>query len=128
MNKKLIAMGSTLLLSAAMLAQESTPANDATPAAPAATNNAQSEKPTINQRKRNQQRRIRQGVKSGELTKGETRRLEKQERAMNQEERDMRKMDNGHLTQQDRKTLNQQQNQMSKKIYRDKHNKNKRHS
>lgn len=38
----------------------------------------------------------------------------------------MRKMDNGKLTKKDRKTLNQQQNQLSKQIYKDKHNKRKR--
>ena len=81
---------------------------------------------TIHQRKVNQQRRIHQGVKSGELTRGETRHIEKKEHALNQEERDMRKMDHGKLTKQDRKTLNQQQNQLSKQIYKDKHNKRKR--
>ena len=120
MNKIFIAMGSTLLLSAAMLAQDSsggsTPATTSTPA----------HKPTINQRKHYQQRRIRQGVKSGELTKGETRKIEKQEHALNREERNMRKVNNGHLTKQDRKTLQQQQNHLSKEIYKDKHNNRKR--
>jgi hypothetical protein len=77
---------------------------------------------TINQRKENQQDRIGQGVQSGELTPGETSRLEKKESNLNQEERDMRKLDNGHLTSADRATLNQQQNQLSKNIYQDKHN------
>ena len=77
---------------------------------------------TINARKENQQDRIQQGVKSGELTKGETKHLEGQERAINREERNMRAQDNGHLTKQDRKTIAQQQNQESKRIYRDKHN------
>ena len=81
---------------------------------------------TIHQRKVNQQQRIHQGVKSGELTKHEARNLEKKEHALNKEERNMRKMDGGKLTKQDRKTLNQQQNQVSKQIYKDKHNKRKR--
>jgi len=121
MNKTLIAMGSTLLLSAAMLAQDSsggsTPATTTTPAHKNAT---------INQRKHYQQHRIRQGVKSGELTKGEAKKLEKQEHALNREERNMRKVNNGHLTKQDRKTLHQQQNHLSKEIYKDKHNNRKR--
>jgi len=126
MTKKLIVMGSTLLLSAAMLAQDSsggaTPANTGTPN----TNAPVHKHPTINQRKHNQQRRIRQGVRSGELTKGETKKLEKQEHALNREERNMRKVNNGHLTRQDRKTLHQQQNHLSKEIYKDKHNNRKR--
>ena len=76
----------------------------------------------INQRKENQQDRIAQGVKSGQLTPGETSRLEHQEAGINKEERGMRAQDNGHLTKTDRKTLHQQQNQESRRIYRDKHN------
>lgn len=76
----------------------------------------------INQRKENQQDRIGQGVKSGQLTAGETSHLEKQESAINREEHNMRAQDNGHLTKQDRKTIHQQQNQESRRIYRDKHN------
>jgi hypothetical protein len=76
----------------------------------------------INQRKENQQDRIAQGVKSGQLTAGETSRLEHQEAGINKEERGMRAQDNGHLTKSDRKTLHQQQNQESRRIYRDEHN------
>ncbi len=78
----------------------------------------------INARKENQQDRVAQGVKSGQLTAGETARLEKQEAGVNREERGMRAQDNGHLTAQDRRTLSRQQNQESRRIYRDKHNAN----
>jgi len=77
---------------------------------------------TIQDRKENQQDRIANGVKSGELTAGETANLEKKEATINQEERDMRKLDDGKLTTADKKTLTQQQNQMSNQIYQDKHN------
>ncbi|MGA1983867.1 MAG: hypothetical protein ABSG84_15555 [Acidobacteriaceae bacterium] len=77
--------------------------------------------PTINQRKENQQDRIAQGVKSGELKAGQTARLEHQEAGINKEERGMRAQDNGRLTSQDRKTINHQQNVESRRIYRDKH-------
>jgi hypothetical protein len=76
----------------------------------------------INQRKVDQQDRIAQGVKSGQLTAGETSRLEHQEAGINKEERGMRAQDNGHLTRADRQTIHQQQNQESRRIYRDKHN------
>lgn len=79
-------------------------------------------KPNINQRKENQQDRIGQGVKSGQLTAGETSHLEHQEAGVNKEKRGMRAQDNGHLTRQDRRTLRSQQNQESRRIYRDKHN------
>lgn len=76
----------------------------------------------INQRKGDQQARIAQGDRSGQLTNGETRHLEKQEHGINKEERGMRAQDNGHLTKQDRQTIHKQQNQESRRIYRDKHN------
>ena len=76
---------------------------------------------SINERKDNQQDRIANGVQSGELTAKETQHLEKKEADLNQEERDMRKLDNGHLTANDKATLNQQQNQLSKDIYKQKH-------
>jgi hypothetical protein len=76
----------------------------------------------INQRKGNQQERIGNGVKSGQLTARETGHLEHQEAGINREERGMRAQDNGHLTGQDRRTLHHQQNQESRRIYRDKHN------
>jgi hypothetical protein len=77
---------------------------------------------TIQDRKENQQDRIANGVKSGELTAGETSNLEKKESNLNHEEKDMRSLDNGKLTAADKTTLNQQQNKLSGQIYQDKHN------
>lgn len=115
MNAKSALLTAALILSpAAIYAQTTTP--------PPAPTTAPAPKPTINQRKENQQDRIAQGVKSGQLTAGETSRLEHQEAGINKEERGMKAQDNGHLTKQDRKTLTKQQNQESKRIYRDKHN------
>ena len=88
----------------------------------AQTTTDNSQPPTINQRKENQQDRIANGVQSGQLTAGETKRLETKESDINHEEHDMRKLDDGHLTSADRSTLNQQQNQVSHNIYNDKHN------
>jgi hypothetical protein len=110
MNFKKIALIAALALTpAALLAQNPTPTpgkNDY----------------NINQRKGDQQQRIGNGVKSGQLTAGETSRLEHQEAGINHEERGMRAQDNGHLTKQDRSTIHKQQNQESRRIYRDKHN------
>jgi hypothetical protein len=112
MNLTKLALIFTLTLApVAIFAQATTTPNPA-PAKPA----------TINQRKENQQDRIAQGVKSGQLTAGETAHLEHQEAGINKEERGMRAQDNGKLSKQDRKTLNKQQNQESRRIYRDKHN------
>ncbi len=76
----------------------------------------------INARKVDQQDRIANGIKSGQLTAGETSHLEHQEAGINKEEAGMRAQDNGKLTKQDRSTLHHQQNVESRRIYRDKHN------
>ncbi len=76
----------------------------------------------INQRKVDQQERIGNGVRNGQLTARETGHLEHREAGINREERRMRAQDNGHLTSQDRKTIHAQQNRVSRRIYRDKHN------
>jgi len=74
------------------------------------------------QRKENQQDRIAQGVKSGQLTAGETANLEKKESSINQEVRTDRSLNGGKLTAGEKKIVNQQQNRMSNQIYQDKHN------
>ena len=73
-------------------------------------------------RKVNQQDRIAQGDRSGQLTPRETSHLENREAGINHEEHNMRTADNGHLTSQDRHTLARQQNRESARIYQDKHN------
>ena len=77
---------------------------------------------TIQQRKENQQDRIAQGVQSGQLTPGETSKLEKQQQGINREEAGMREANGGKLTGADKKALNQQQNRASRNIYNKKHN------
>ncbi|HZD78361.1 MAG TPA: hypothetical protein VE218_15235 [Acidobacteriaceae bacterium] len=77
---------------------------------------------TIQNRKADQQGRIAQGVRSGQLTRGETRNLESRERSVNREEHAMRRADGGHLTAGDKAALTRRQNRISRSIYKDKHN------
>jgi hypothetical protein len=77
---------------------------------------------TVGDRKENQQDRIAQGVKSGQLTAGETANLESKEAGLNKEVRTDRKDNGGTLTQQEKTQINQQQNHLSNQIYQDKHN------
>ena len=75
----------------------------------------------VNRRETNQQNRIANGVKNGQLTPGQTARLEHgEQRLQNNEKKDMA-ADNGHLTKQDQRQLNHEANHMSKRIYKDKH-------
>lgn len=76
----------------------------------------------IADRKYDQQRRIQQGARDGQLTPGETRHLERHQQSMNREEHAMRRAHGGHLTARDRHTLARQQNRDSERIARDKHN------
>jgi WXXGXW repeat (2 copies) len=76
----------------------------------------------VNTREANQQSRIAQGVKSGQLTPHETTHLEHQEVQISHEVRNDRAAKGGHLTGQERAQVNQQQNHVSKEIYNDKHN------
>ena len=111
------------LVAALVLAPAALFAQTTTTAAPGT---GQATGQTIGQRKVDQQDRIAQGVKSGQLTAGETSRLEHQESGINKEERGMRAEDNGKLSKGDKKLLTRQQNQESRRISRDKHNTAKR--
>jgi hypothetical protein len=81
----------------------------------------------VAQRKENQQDRIAQGVKSGQLTAGETSNLETKEAAINGETRADRAANGGKLTTAEKAQVNHQQNQLSRQIYNDKHNANTAH-
>jgi|SRR5450432_1459680 hypothetical protein len=77
---------------------------------------------TVNQRQENQQDRIAQGVKSGQLTAGETANLETREAAINHEVKTDRAANDGHLTPAEHRQVTRQQNRTSNAIYRKKHN------
>lgn len=76
----------------------------------------------VGQRTENQQDRIAQGIKSGQLTAAGTSNLEKKESAINQEVKTDRTLNGGTLTAGEKKQVNQQQNKLSQNIYNDKHN------
>ncbi len=70
---------------------------------------------------KHQHSRIKQGVRSGELTKAETKNLAKDQRVIHQDIKSAKA--DGSVTGEERKTIRQDQNQASRKIYRKKHNK-----
>ena len=117
-----------LMLGSVAMAQEqsssgtqSSSGSTTTTPAPATT---PAPKPTVAQRKENQQDRIAQGVKSGQLTAGETANLETKEAAINGETKADRAANGGKLTAAEKTQINKQQNGVSKQIYADKHNAN----
>jgi hypothetical protein len=113
-----IVPAAVLLMSTVALAQDA-PAPSTTTTTPSTA-----PAPTVGQRKENQQDRIANGVKSGQLTAGETANLETKEAAINGETRADRAANGGKLTAAEKQQINGQQNQLSKQIYNDKHNAN----
>ena len=76
----------------------------------------------VDRRENRQQERIGQGVESGQLTPGETARLERQEQRIDNQVKAERAANGGHLTPAERAQVNREQNRESRRIYAAKHN------
>ena len=86
----------------------------------AAVGVAQDPPPNIKAREKEQQKRIREGRKTGELTKKETVKLEAKEEKLHEKIQKDRK-DGGGLTAKERAKIQKRQNKISKDIYDEKH-------
>ena len=113
MQTRLMTLALAALLAAPVFAQQSQPSPQP---------NAAPKEGSVNDRRTDQQDRIANGVQSGQLTAGETKRLEGREANLNREVRSDRQANGGRLTAQERQQVNRQQNNVSHSIYRDKHN------
>jgi hypothetical protein len=80
---------------------------------------------SVNGRQVRQHQRIREGVRSGELTRREASRLRLEQKAVRREERRYRAT-GGALSSQERRDLRRDQNRASRDIYRQKHDGQKR--
>jgi hypothetical protein len=76
----------------------------------------------IKDRRENQQDRIANGIRSGQLTAGETAKLEGQENKINKEVHAERQANGGNLTNKQKAQVNRQLNHESARIYNNKHN------
>lgn len=74
----------------------------------------------IEQRQRNQQHRIHQGIRSGSVTPGEAARLEREQVRIERMERRLKA--DGDFTRRDRARVQHRLNRSSRHIYRAKHN------
>ena len=74
------------------------------------------------QRRENQQDRIANGIRSGQLNARETSNLEGKERGINHEVAADRSANGGKLTNGEKAAVNRQQNRVSNRIYNKKHN------
>jgi hypothetical protein len=79
-------------------------------------------KTEVGARDRNQQKRIGQGLKSGQLTGKGAAKLEGREANVKSETQADRAANGGHLTAAEKSKVNSQQNAISKRIYDKKHN------
>lgn len=70
----------------------------------------------VNDRLKNQDRRIHKEVKEGEISKSQAHQLHKEDHGIRREERAMASTNGGHITKAEQKALNQQENQVSKQI------------
>jgi hypothetical protein len=70
----------------------------------------------VNARLANQDKRIKQERKEGEITKAQAQKLHSEDHAIRQEERTMASTNGGHITKTEQRALNQQENQVSQQI------------
>jgi hypothetical protein len=76
----------------------------------------------IGNREQQQQQRIAQGVRSGQITAGEASKMESQQQAVQRQIHSDKAANGGKLTQSEKQQVNQMQNRGSKEIYNKKHN------
>ena len=72
----------------------------------------------VNDRLANQNRRINQEYREGEISRGQARQLHKEDHQIRREEREMASLDGGHITRSEQRVLNQQLNGVSRQIGR----------
>lgn len=70
----------------------------------------------VNARLANQDRRIHQEVKEGDISQAKAVKLHREDRRIRQEERDMAAQNGGHITKGEQRVLNQQENKVSQQI------------
>ena len=76
----------------------------------------------VGERRANQQERIGQGIRSGQMSAGEAARAESRQQNINRQVSADRQANGGKLTPQERQHVNHEQNGASRQISREKHN------
>jgi hypothetical protein len=70
----------------------------------------------VNHRLNNQDQRIHNEVKEGDMSKGKAERMHKEDRHIRHEERAMASRDGGHISKREQDKLNRQENKVSRQI------------
>src|SRR5689334_1278578 len=75
----------------------------------------------VDERANNEQQRIEQGIRSGELTRSEAKQLQRRQNEINREIARDRAMNHGRLTLAQQRKIDREQDQLSREIERQKH-------
>lgn len=75
----------------------------------------------VNQRLKNQDRRIDEGEANGKLSPGQAKQLHREDHAIRQQEREDAAAHGGHITKGEQRQLNREENAESRQIYEEKH-------
>jgi peptidoglycan hydrolase CwlO-like protein len=113
--KKAVAMAVALLFVFSVVALHA----ETAAAQPAAVKTPGTKDPKINKHQKNQKKRIKQGVKNGQLTKEEAKKLKEEQKKIREKEKEMKA--DGTLTKEERKELKGELKEQSKEIYKEKH-------
>jgi len=70
----------------------------------------------VNERLQNQNKRINEERKEGEITRAQAQKLHREDHQIRKEERIMASQNGGHITKAEQRVLNQQENAVSKQI------------
>ena len=112
-----------MLLSSTSFAQQPVQSPEATTSSAAAPAPTPEKHPmSVKNRLKRQQARINQGIQSGELNRGEAKRLERRDANIATDAKIDKAQNGGKLTPQERKNLERRLNKQSGRIYGKKHN------
>jgi hypothetical protein len=75
----------------------------------------------VNKRLANQDERIKEGVKNGQLSKDQAKELHQEDHAMREQERAEAAEHGGHITKGEQRQLNREENAESRQIHEEKH-------
>lgn len=124
LTRKLIILTGTMIVATLPVLSQTAEATQAGPRTGHHRPHHQHRHNAVDQRQHNQTDRIRQGVRSGELTKDEARGLVKEQKEIRRDIREARS--DGVVTREERREIRQEQNQASRHIYKEKHDGEKR--
>ncbi|MDE2510233.1 MAG: hypothetical protein KGL74_03840 [Elusimicrobia bacterium] len=94
-------------------------AQEAAPAPKKAWNKEHPRRHEVNKRLNHQNKRAKEGVEDGKLTKQQAAKIHKEDRSVRKEERAMAAKDGGRISKADQRKLNRRENRINRRIKKD---------